>query len=594
MSPVDTLNTEAAKLKRSTAVRAAPRKKMIARRLAQIVLGLILVVGTCWAAFWALVLMHQLPPNLIQKLYRAAASSALASRTKEIPRTPIAVSDLQGQPAHPQLGINLSGLEDWNTELPFVDVFKLSREWISQRAGQPWGSGPALALDRHGWVTRLDSQCWVETPVCTIEGGHYPAGSYTLLYEGEGEIDVWGSASVVSRDPGKLMLDVQSAKGGFFLKLKATNPANYVRNIRVVMPGFLDQYRENPWNPIFLKRWAGMACIRFMDWMGTNGSKIRSWSDRPQPEDATYTLRGAPAEVMFDLCNRLKSDAWICIPHRADDDFIRQFAQMAREKLAPAQKIYVEYSNEVWNSGFEQCHFAIEEGRRLGLGGKPWEGGWKYTAKRSVEVFKIWKEVFGEGPRLVRILPSQAANSWVSGQILEYQDAYRSADALAVAPYITFTISPEPEGDDPAAKVVGSWTVEQLLDQVERVKLPQAIAWMHAQHKTAQEHGLRMVAYEAGQHLVGIRGAENDQRLTQLLLAANAHPRMKEIYAKYLQAWIQEGGDLLCHFNSVGRWSKWGSWGLLQYGDEDPGKSAKFAAAMLWAKALGQPVSFPQ
>ena len=35
--------------------------------------------------------------------------------------------------AQPRLGINLNGPADWNTELPFVDVFRLSRPWISQR-----------------------------------------------------------------------------------------------------------------------------------------------------------------------------------------------------------------------------------------------------------------------------------------------------------------------------------------------------------------------------------------------------------------------------------------------------------------------------
>ena len=39
------------------------------------------------------------------------------------------------------LGINLNGPADWNSELPFADVFRLSRRWISQREGQPWGKG---------------------------------------------------------------------------------------------------------------------------------------------------------------------------------------------------------------------------------------------------------------------------------------------------------------------------------------------------------------------------------------------------------------------------------------------------------------------
>jgi hypothetical protein len=40
----------------------------------------------------------------------------------------------------------------------------------------------------------------------------------------------------------------------------------------------------------------------------------------------------------------------------------------------------------------------------------------------------------------------------------------------------------------------------------------------------------------------------------------------------------------------VGQWSKWGSWGLLQFADDDAAKSPKFTATMEWAKKLGQPV----
>jgi hypothetical protein len=47
---------------------------------------------------------------------------------------PGALSD-QGRQAQPRLGINLAGPADWNTELPLVDVFRLSRTWISQKKG---------------------------------------------------------------------------------------------------------------------------------------------------------------------------------------------------------------------------------------------------------------------------------------------------------------------------------------------------------------------------------------------------------------------------------------------------------------------------
>ena len=77
-------------------------------------------------------------------------------------------------PAQSRLGMNLAGPADWGTEHPFVDVFKMSRKWISQRPGQPWGKGPELVKDQHGWVKRLEPDCSAETPVLT--GGHAPSG----------------------------------------------------------------------------------------------------------------------------------------------------------------------------------------------------------------------------------------------------------------------------------------------------------------------------------------------------------------------------------------------------------------------------------
>jgi hypothetical protein len=86
--------------------------------------------------------------------------------------------------------------------------------------------------------------------------------------------------------------------------------------------------------------------------------------------------------------------------------------------------------------------------------------------------------------------------------------------------------------------------------------------------------------------LVGVRGGENNETVTKLFLAANAHPRMGELYSRYLDAWTKEGGDLFCHFSSVGRWGKYGSWGLLQYANDDPLQSPKFKAVMKWADLL--------
>jgi hypothetical protein len=296
-------------------------------------------------------------------------------------------------------------------------------------------------------------------------------------------------------------------------------------------------------------------------------------------------------ELLCDLANRLAADPWFCLPHEADDDYVREFAMLVKAKLAPDRKVYIEYSNEVWNSQFRQHRYAGERGQALGLAEKSWEAAWRYTARRSVETFAIWEGVFGGRERLVRVLAAQAGNPYVAGQILDWQEAARQADVLAIAPYLSMNIPAQ--GGKLTAEQVAAWPVEQFLDYVSTNALPESLRWMREHQKIARAHGLRLVAYEAGQHFVGVAGGENHAGLTKLLQAANAHPRMHELYTRYYAGWEAANGDLLCHFSSVGQWSKWGSWGLLQYADDDPRSSPKFMATMEWARKLGQPVKVP-
>ncbi|MFO0888794.1 MAG: hypothetical protein U0790_06560 [Isosphaeraceae bacterium] len=94
--------------------------------------------------------------------------------------------------------------------------------------------------------------------------------------------------------------------------------------------------------------------------------------------------------------------------------------------------------------------------------------------------------------------------------------------------------------------------------------------------------------------MVGVLGGENNEALTTLLTSANRHPRIAAIYVRYFDAWRGEGGGLLCHFSSVGPFSKWGSWGLLEYTDDDPARCPKYTATIRWGRSLGQPIAIPQ
>jgi len=407
-------------------------------------------------------------------------------------------------------------------------------------------------------------------------------------------LEVAGNAKpVLSEDgqypEGNRFYFISGDKGPVFLRLLETDPKDPVRNIRVIMPGHEKTYRQQPWNPDFLKRWKGVAVLRFMDFMHTNNSPLEKWEDRPQLDDATWTGPGGiPIEMLCDLANRLGADPWFCIPHMADDGFVREFARMVKARLDPRRTAWIEYSNEVWNGMFSQARHAQQRGQQLGLAQQPWEAGWRYGALRSMEIFRIWEEEFGGRDRLRRVLGTQGANAWVSERICETREAGRQADALAIAPYISFNVQ---AADAPKVADLG---VDGILDLVERDKLPAAIRWMREQKKVADKWGLQLVCYEAGQHLVGVAGGESHEPLTRAFMAANRHPRMGAIYRQYLDAWAEVSGHrLICMFSSCGNWGKWGSWGLLEHAAQDPVDSPKFLATMRWAVKEGNPVKAP-
>ncbi|MEI7733725.1 MAG: hypothetical protein WCO56_29440 [Verrucomicrobiota bacterium] len=370
-------------------------------------------------------------------------------------------------PAQSRLGMNLAGPADWSTEYAYADLFHLSRKWISQRKGTAWGKGPELERDANGWVTKLEPDCWAETLMLTGNNGHAPAGDYVCLYEGDGEIDFGPPGKVTTREPGRLVVNVDTHKGDIHLMVRRTNPQNHVRNIRLIIPGCEATYKTDPFNPAFLQRWREFNTFRFMDWMHSNGSKQKEWADRPTPEYCNYTEHGVPVEVMVDLCNRLKINPWFCLPHLASDDYVRQFAKLVKSRLDPALKVHIEYSNEVWNSMFEQHRYAETRARELGLGPKdrPWEGAGMFYSQRSQEIFKILEDIFGGKDRLVRIIAWQAAGGsyWLDKIVLAHNETYKHADALAIAPYVTFCIPAKSNKNGLSADQVAQWTVDQLL-----------------------------------------------------------------------------------------------------------------------------------
>lgn len=469
-----------------------------------------------------------------------------------------------------KVGINLSSVDDWMREWQFVDVFKISRPWLHQQKGKSFGFGKRQKM-KNGYPVKIDPDCKIESVIYNKGGA--PTGKYTCLYEGEGKMRFFRDANEIKREPGKIIFNVPESKGGIWLEITDVNPEDPIRDIRVIMPGFEDNYKKQIFHPKFLKRWENSDVIRFMDWQRTNNSKLSKWKNRAKPSHPRYTTwRGVPLEHMIEFCNRVEASPWFCIPAKADNEFVANFAKMVKKKLNPELKVYVEYSNEIWNSVFKQAKYCGKKALDEKLSDDPYQARLFYQSKRSLEIFQIFEKTFEGNGQLIRVLSAQFANPWTASQVLEYNDAYKNTDAIAVAPYFGHAFG-NPEKIEKTLKK----TPKQILDECKTI-IDSNRQKMDKYAQLAKSHGLELIAYEGGQHLVGYRGAENNKELTELLIKCNRHPEMEELYLYYFKNWQEAGGGLFCFFSSMDKPSKWGSWGLLENEQQKYDKVPKFKA----------------
>jgi hypothetical protein len=551
-----------------------------------------LLARTSWLACFALVsCSHSCRSALHEQL-----SSRLGQRAAAQPKTPLART--RSKPPPVPLGINLGSLNYYAPTLAFVDAMKNADDpqTTNARFGGPWNTelSAKIPFDPDGYPLEIPyTGPGVSEPQrvrYAVVNVVYP-GRYTLLYDGEGEFEFpAATVQVIDQAPGLLHLDVPQQDGSLFLTIARSAKQSHVRNVRLIMPGFEKNYASQVFHPRFLEQVRGAAVVRFMDWQRTNNSELAHWKDRATPTMSQATWRGAALETMLDLTNRIDADPWFCVPHQADDDFIEQMAKLVRDRLKPGRVVYIEYSNEVWNGMFAQARYAGEQGCKAGLaklepfagpcsedGPKLWAAT-KWTAKRAARVFEIFERVFGGSERLVRVLAGQAG--WVErNEVLlgAFNDPAINpkrvrADALAIAPYFGNIAG------DLVAKSA-ALSVEMILQQVD-ASIPSQVRDATRENKAlADRFGLRLVAYEAGQHLVAPGEQMNEAAFTNQLIGANRQPRMGQLYEKMFDTWYAESGrELLVLFNSAETPSKYGSWGLLEFQEQLPERAPKYRA----------------
>ena len=512
------------------------------------------------------------------------------------PATLAPVAAANALPVRSPVGVNLDGVAAWSPQLPFVNVMKASTDWISGD-GSRWDNGLPLDLDPSGWVRSLVPGQVARKLMLREIGTNYPAGRYLVRYQGEGILNFGFAAKVISRAPGKMVLEVSPESGGIHLFIESTNPLNYVRDIEITMAGgicdgdpfthvpsakqcgsrrhlpYAEHHERILFNPAFAARLRSYSVLRFLDWMRTNNSRSNTWYGRAGVTDASWAgERGVPLEVMLALANLVGAHPWFTLPHQADAAFVERFAKTVRQQLRPDLGVFVEHSNEVWNSQFSQYAYAVQQAKLS----DPQLDNFQYHALRTRSIGAAFASALGE-PRVMVVLGAQAGNPWTAAHALDFLAQRFGAssigiDAVAIAPYLG--VSPTPAE---AAKFTGM-TLDAFFDHVRGAVLPQAAGWMSAHANIAKQRGLGLIAYEGGQHMVGIHGAENSDSLNALFDAFNRDPRIRDLYRSYLDAWKSSGGELFVHYTDVGRYNKWGRWGALEYVSQPRESAPKFDA----------------
>lgn len=535
----------------------------------------------------------------------------------------------EARPSKSGLGVNLESVIDFASAYPFTDFFKQSRPWITASPGVfDTDQRDQLDLDDEGWVRSLPpcdpgnpQQFCIARTVINSGNRPYPDGRYLVLYDGDGTLEYGlGASRVVAESaPGR---DVVQVNGNSIwqLDVRATAaPPNHIRNIRIFPPGFDPAQSAPPrFHPDFLAELAPYRTLRFMDWMETNGgftlpgpNSQQEFGDRPEPSDAHWSIEGVPVEIMVELSNETGAEPWFTLAHRVDDDYVARFARIVRDQLRSDLEVYVEYSNEVWNPQFGQGAFIEDQGnQRYGGLGDPFIRRLNYHGQRTAEICDIFRSEFGAAAsRVVCVLGAQAANAFTQTEAADCPIAVQAGerstpcreaiDAVAIAPYFAnYTNVPANETDivtwdldilfaeltaggqlaqnlnTPCTENGNAFSGRVVAGRCTVPALEEVTLWMDNHFNAAQARGLRMIAYEGGQHLVLVQSGNpnnNDatqQRrntITELFIAANRDPRMGPIYQQYLGEWKARGGELFATFSLSGDYTRFGSWGIVEH-----------------------------
>lgn len=495
---------------------------------------------------------------------------------------------LKAQNEHSPLGVNIGGVEAWVSNWIFVNIANQSYGWF------PAGQKPtesSMLTDNDLTSDRYIKQGESGILAIVWDAPEDINGDFVLTYTGDYTVSIsnyWTSMTPTLIEPGRMEATANNTRF-IFIDFSANSSNSALSNIRFTKKD--DENLSQTYNPNFLKDIEKFKVLRFMDLMQTNNSTITSVDE--YTTENSLIQRPVSIEKLIELANTLNANPWFTLPFLANDNLIDLWAQIIRSNLNKDLTAKIELSNEVWNSQFTQHQQAADKARELGLSntGNNWEDAPVYYGYRSAQIHSAFKNKFASHtlkPGLCNLVSWQAAFKYhfINSVLPAYKDeegAGEVPDAIAIAPYFGVYL-----GSPKNAPTVKNWTIDQLFEEIFHGSyilgssaIDQAISWTSDYTSSLDEEGINeLICYEAGQHLVGFSGMENDKDLTSLFTEANRSPQMKNAYLEYLRKLNEIECGTVCLFNSHGRYSKWGSWGMKEYVGQDINTSPKSQAVI--------------
>lgn len=569
---------------------------------------------------WIFVGRFDLPSLADQVLVGLAATAGAPDRRVSAQLTDVAIT-----PDIP-LGANLGGLATHVGTQPFIDLVK-------------GGVGDARKLDAKGAVTGTPAAIdpvdrWpVEDFGFTGPYLQKPDGfsntTYLLTFSGKATVgsdwpnvvfapagDATGDSTYVdgydaAANTSKYYVRNTDFSAGNYthLRLRFRNTqrdasaatGTGLTNVRLYQAGY-SSYDESG---VFTREWleaAGRAkVLRFMDWAETNGNRDTEWTDRTFVSDH-WNQQGS-WEYMVQLANLTHRDLWINIPAHASNDYVLKLAQLIRfgsdgvnpfasqaeydayqgtkyRGLDPDLNVYVEYSNEVWNSQFEaqkyataQANAAYDAGTTYGPNGvtlnfdgtNPAPGSqyrnYRWLGAHLVgDIVGTFRQVFGDAAINTQVRP--VVSGWKIYPNTTIEQALQMIEAagwgvrenlyaVSDTGYFGYTDLAQAQAAPNASRDTA--TEEELISIFQQATDDGegTLDW-RTTTALATAYGLRHVAYESGPSIGG----------TAAQAAAQMDERFRTIVVTGLNNWYASGAEL-SNFFSMHSIANYGG----QYGD---------------------------